>query len=435
MLRLAIASRPLTGARDVARVVDSRVRRMIEHTAPKVPGSWAQRVPQMGDPDLDRFMQDLAEAMDDRVRRIGEHAVDTKPAWATRALGDVPDDPVRRAEWQERAAKLGAYRELYGYDASGDAIGPEPGKASPEARADWHAAFAVLGRVGGIDMRRFSDSKLRQLRGTYEQETNWAPPYVGEELRLARLQARAAWENTVRAEHEARAAVSPEFAGRHRLLAGMWRAIHAKATRVADLLAEAHETRRQWETFTEPTRRVAVAADLELRRRHPGMTLKPLKSAEPAGIMGPQPEPVPSPAPHPQFWIQETLDGAGHLPNAGTGQLTEPGRDVPLTPARREAAGQQALGLTPETVSEEIPAQVLRIRDNVRSAQQKIDCYRGTPEFAADGELAYLGPAWGVLNRRDRDAILQPPQPAVIPAREIAQRAADRSAAREPEHA
>ena len=435
VLRLAIASRPLTGARDVARVVDSRVRRMIEHTTPKIPGSWTQRVPQMGDPDLDRFMQDLASAIDDRVRRIGEHAVDTKPAWAVRALGGVPDDPARRAEWQERAAKLGAYRELYGYDAPGDAIGPEPGKTSPEARADWHVAFAVLGRVGGIDVRGFSDSKLRQLRGTYEQETNWAPPYVGEELRLARLQARTAWENAVRADHEARAAASPEFADRHRVLAGMWRAMHAKATRVADLLADAQETRRQWEAFTEPTRRVAVAADLELRRRHPGVALRPLKSAEPVGITYPEPEPAPSTAPCPQLWIQETLDGAAHLPTTGAGKPAEPGWDMPLTPQRREVPGQQALGLTPETVSDEIPAQVLRIRDNVRRAQQKIDCYRGTPEFAEDDEVAYLGPAWGVLARRDREAIVQPPKPAVIPASEIARRMGDRSAAREPGHA
>jgi hypothetical protein len=77
--------------------------------------------------------------MDDRVRRIGEHAAQTRPGWATQTLGDVPQNPAARAEWEDRASKLGAYRELYGYDARDDAIGPEPGKTSPEARADWHA--------------------------------------------------------------------------------------------------------------------------------------------------------------------------------------------------------------------------------------------------------------------------------------------------------
>jgi hypothetical protein len=115
----------------------------------------------------------------------------------------------------------------------------------------------------------------------YERETSWAPPHVGEELRLARLQARIAWENAIRADHEARTATRTEAAQRHATLAAMWRAMEAKATRVADTLATAQDTRRQWEALTEPTRRAAIAGDLELRRRHPGTRLEPLKSAEP----------------------------------------------------------------------------------------------------------------------------------------------------------
>ena len=72
---------------------------------------------------------------------------------------------------------------------------------------------------------------------------------------------------------------------RHQAAASMWRAMETKATRIADELAAVHETRRQWEALTEPSRRVAVAADIELRRRHPDMDLEPLKSAEPQGIV------------------------------------------------------------------------------------------------------------------------------------------------------
>ena len=128
MLREAIAAGPLTGSRHLARVIDARVRRRLKDTVPQPPGPWAGRVPDMGDPDLDRYMTDLAAAMDDRTRRIGEHAAADRPAWAIRALGDVPADPARQASWQARAATLGAYRELYGYDADNDAIGPEPGE-------------------------------------------------------------------------------------------------------------------------------------------------------------------------------------------------------------------------------------------------------------------------------------------------------------------
>lgn len=77
----------------------------------------------------------------------------------------------------------------------------------------------------------------------YERETSWAPPHVAEELRLARLQARNAWENAIRADHEAPAATGAD-ARRHEALAGMWRAMEVKATHIADMLAEAQETRR-----------------------------------------------------------------------------------------------------------------------------------------------------------------------------------------------
>ncbi len=430
VLGTAVASRPLEGARDVARVIDSRVRRMLEHIVPQSSGSWSAHVPDMRNADLDRYMAELAEAMDDRVRRIGVHAAQARPLWATQALGEVPDSPAGRAEWEERASRLGAYRELYGYDAPGDAIGPEPGRTSPEARADWHAAFAALGRIDGIDLRGCTDSQLALRRAMYERETSWAPAHVGEELRLARVQQRTAWENASRADHEARAAADPEAARRHETLAGMWRAMEAKAARTAGLLAEAQETRRQWEALTETTRRMAIAADLELRRRNPGMALEPLKSAEPAEM--PDCERVPAP-PGEQVWVQPTLDGAVHLPSVEAERPAARDPEHPLTPAQREAVGQQALGLTLTTVHEEVTEQVHRIRQNARETQQEIDKLRGTPEYAEDDDAIYLGVAWGDLDRRDRDAIVQPPKPDVVPASAILWRIQGRRADREPE--
>ena len=432
VLREAVAARSLAGARDAARVIDARVRRMIEHTVPSPASSWSERVPQMGDPELDRYMTELAAAMDDRVRRIGEHIAQTRPVWATQALGEVPADAVARVSWEKRAAQIGAYRELYGYDAQGDAIGPEPGKTSPEARADWHAAFAALGRVEGIDLRGCSDGQLRLRRSMYERETSWAPPHVAEELRLARLQARTAWENAIRADHEVRAAKDADTAGRHQTLAGMWRAMEDKANSVAGTLADAQETRRQWEAFTEPSRRMAQAADLELRRRTSGMVLEPLKSADVAGIgrpeRGGQPAPERVPAPRQEVWVQGTFDGGAHLAEADEGKpAAQAGQPLPSS-AERDAYAQQALGLTPETVAEEIPEQVIRIQENVRSAQEKIDRLRTTPQFDEHDDSAYEGPAWGDLARRERDAILQPPKPDVVPASEIARRAQERQA-------
>jgi hypothetical protein len=429
VLRLAVASRPMTGAKDPARVIDARVRRMIEHTVPKVPRTWAERVPEMGDPELDRFMAELAAAMDGRVRRIGEHLAAARPAWVIQALGDVPGDRIKRDEWEERAARLGAYRELYGYSAVDDAIGPEPGRTSSEARADWHTAFTALGKVEGIDLRGCTDDQLRLRRAMYERETSWAPRYVGEELRLARLQARTAWENGILAAYRAESATDVGAVDRHRALARMWQAMHNKASQMADVLAAAQETRRQWEALTEPTRRAAIAADLELRRRHPGVRLEPLRSAEPISAGADKPIAA---TPHERVWVQETLDGGVHLADVAT---KAPGHKQDQAPvvADREVPNQLTMALKPETASQPVPEELLRIKDNARRVQEQIDQLSTIPEFAEDDDATYLGPGWASLVRRDRDAILQPPKPDLTPARAVLQRTSNRAAGREAE--
>ena len=206
ILQQAVASRTMSGARDVARVLDSRVRHMLDGVQPQPFRPWTERVPSTDSADLDRYLRELAEAMDDRVRRLGEHAAATQPSWARQALGPVPSDPVARLEWEQRASLVAAYRERYGYADPADPIGPAPAKTSPEARAAWHAALSALGRVNGIDLRACTDGELWLRRSTYERETAWAPPYVAEELRLARIAERDAHVNAIRAEHELRAA-------------------------------------------------------------------------------------------------------------------------------------------------------------------------------------------------------------------------------------
>jgi hypothetical protein len=65
--------------------------------------------------------------MDDRTRRLGRHATLTSPAWAFSALGPVPADSAARRSWEQKAARIAAYREMYGYDHPDDPLGPEPG--------------------------------------------------------------------------------------------------------------------------------------------------------------------------------------------------------------------------------------------------------------------------------------------------------------------
>ena len=96
VLRDAVVARSMSGVRDMAHVLDSRVRRRLDGTQPAAAVPWADRVPATGPADIRRYLCELAEAMDERTRRLGEHAAATQPLWARNALGSLPSDPAGR---------------------------------------------------------------------------------------------------------------------------------------------------------------------------------------------------------------------------------------------------------------------------------------------------------------------------------------------------
>jgi hypothetical protein len=261
ILQQAVAGRTMAGARDVARVLDSRVRHMLDGTQPQPYRPWAERLSSTGSADLDRYLHELAEAMDDRTRRLGEHTAMTQASWACEALGPVPGDSIARLAWEQQASRVAAYRERYGYTHPADPIGPAPANANPEARAAWHAALSALGHTDGVVLRGCTDGELWLHRSAYERETAWAPPHVADDLRLIRIAERDARVNAIRADHEGHATQDDQAAARHQQLARVWCALEAKAATEAQMFAAAPDTRLQWETVTEPTRRAAVVAD------------------------------------------------------------------------------------------------------------------------------------------------------------------------------
>jgi hypothetical protein len=148
-VRQAVASRDLAGARDIPAVIDARMRRSVNAMTPQSAGRWADRVPDVADPQIRDYLSMLAMLMDERRDRIGEHAAEHQPVWAVKALGPVPVDAGERNRWQQRASAVGAYRELFGYDDERNAIGPEPVADHPDKRALWHEAWRALGPVDG----------------------------------------------------------------------------------------------------------------------------------------------------------------------------------------------------------------------------------------------------------------------------------------------
>jgi hypothetical protein len=288
----AVAERDLAGSRDIAAVIDARIRHRLGTLVPLPARPWSEQVPALADPERRAHVAQIAALMDARTDRIGAHTASHPPPWATAALGPVPARPPARLAWQKRAAAIGAWRELSGYDDPADPIGPEPAAAAPDVRAAWHQALAALGAAGGPDVRGMPDGRLLHLRDTYPIETAWAPQYVGDELRQARA---AAWDARLaglRAAAEARAAEHHgdhglAAAARRELAAGyqaLERAYRQRETVFAQMMAD----RADWDAATRAQRQLAVAADAELRRRHPGQYFAPLRSAEPEPVTSAQ---------------------------------------------------------------------------------------------------------------------------------------------------
>jgi hypothetical protein len=382
VVRSAIQARDLTGARDVASVVDARIRRRVYPLLPQPQGPWSDRVPHLPDPQRHRHLAELAAMMDDRKRRIGEFAADNALAWAVAALGPVPEDPATRREWQRKAASIGAYRETYGYHHPADPIGSEPAHQAPDQRAAWHEAFLALGPADGPDVRDIPDGRLWLIRDTYTAETQWAPRHVGRELRLVRLGARNADLNATLQNAEAQAARKNndhDRAARHEHAGASYQAMRDHYRELEGTFAKTMDDRHEWEQATQHSRRLAIAADAELRRRHPRQRIEPLRSAERETASEEQREEL----------------------------LITPGQDI------SEMTGWIT----------DLAAQRQAFREKIEERQLTIP--------SEDRESERLGHALPSPIPPERDAILRPPKPTITPSGKILELARERDAALE----
>jgi hypothetical protein len=380
VLAAAIGERDLAGARDLAAVIDARIRYRTGPVVPAPIGSWSDQVPAIADPGRRAYLTEIAAMMDARKDRIGEHAAEHAPPWAVTALGPILADPLDRLDWQKRAASIGAWRELSGYSDPADPIGPEPVAAAPDLSAAWYEALAALGPVDGPDVRGMPDGRLLHLRDTYPVETAWAPQYVGDELRQVRAAAREARLAGLRASAEAAAAATrgdPGTAARQQELAASYHALHEAYQQRETVFAAAMADRADWDSATRAQRHLAVAADAELRRRHPGQPFPPLRSAEP------------------ELATESQRAELTLIPGEPPGEM---GRWIKDLAAAHRTFTERLANLQSLT----IPSQ--------------------------DPDYGHLGQAFLPWPRPGRDAILQPPKPEIRPSPYVLERAADRDA-------
>jgi AAA domain/TrwC relaxase len=377
-VRDAVQSHDLTGARDIPAVIDARMRRSVNVMTPRPVGPWADQVPEVADPEIREYLRKLATQMDERRDRIGQHAAEHQPGWAVKALGPVPSDPDERQRWQERASAVGAYRELFGHDDERQPIGPEPVADHLDKRALWYEAWRALGPADGTDLRDRADGSLWLIRDQYQAETAWAPKHVGRELGYVRASTEDTRLRVIRSQAEAEVA---RKAGDHELAAHHEQ--HAEHSRLQEsayqmqesILAGLMDDRRAWEAATEPQRRLAVAADAELRRRNPETRIEPLRSAEPEEITDEQ---------------------------------------------------RAELDVLPEEKREyEPPAWVRELAEARKAFSEKIAERQSVIEPHEDPDYDDLGLAFPSWQQEDRDAVLQPPKPPIPPSGRLAEREAE----------
>ena len=380
ILAAAIGERDLAGARDLAAVIDARLRYRTGSLIPAPAGPWSAQVPTIADPERRAFATEIAALMDARKDRIGEHAAEHAPAWTVTALGPVPDDPPGRLEWQKRAASIGAWRELSGHRDPADPIGPEPVAAAPDLRAAWHEALTALAPADGPDVRGMPDGRLLHLRETYPIETAWAPQYVGDELRQVRAAACEARLAGLRASAQAAAAANRgdhDTATRHQELAGSYHALHEAYRQRETVFATIMADRADWDAATRTQRHLAVAADAELRRRHPDQRFFPLRSAEPE----------------------------------------------PATESQRAE-----LTLTPEQPPDEMGQWITDLAAAHPTFAEQLASRQSLKVPSEDPRYGDLGQAFPPWPRPAGDAILQPPKPEIRPSLQVLERAADHDA-------
>ncbi len=378
VLTAAIAGRDLGGARDIPAVLDARLRQRLGSLVPLPPGTRSGQVPPIADPERRAYVTEIAALMDARKDRIGEHAAEHALPWAVTALGAVPADPADRFGWQQRASAIGAYRELSGYDHPADPIGPEPATAAPETRAAWQEAAAALGPADGPDVRNIPDGRLLHLRDTYPVETAWAPQWVADELRQVRA---AAWEARLAGLRAAVEATAARHRGDHGTgtrqdeLAVSYRALQDAYRQRETVFTATMADRKDWDRATRAQRHLAIAADAELRRRHPGQPFTALRSAEPEAAT-------------------ET-------------QLAE------LTP-------------TPGEPPEQVSQLIADLAAAHRTFTERLADRQSLTIPSPDPGYSDLGPAFPPWPGRCPDAILQPPKPEIRPSAQVLERAADR---------
>jgi len=136
-----------------------------------------------------------------------------------------------------------------------------PAPATPPAPAA--RALGVLSAVLDHDGQQYSATQTRNQALADAEEAGLAAARAGAEAAAAERSGRH------------------ETVARHRVLAASYLALREAYRERESVFGGVMADRADWEAATRAQRHLSVAADAELRRRHPQQRFTPLRSAEP----------------------------------------------------------------------------------------------------------------------------------------------------------
>ena len=276
LLPQLVAKAPLGDARSISDVLRHRLHVECGEAPQPVTASWVGRTHGVDAAarggELGRFRVELAAAMDRREQALGDLAAENPPVWAQSApgLGEVPKDPIARAEWVARAGAVAGAREWIGAADLPEtvALGPAPSRENPDARAVWERAWAALGApVEQRDYARASDAALQRMVTRYRREQAWAPDYVADLLRSTE-QRRVRYQTWATLEAQRLTTLTDpteRAASQNRL--SQHEGHVTRQTERRDALHEIHDARQAWFAETAVARHHSEHASRELARR------------------------------------------------------------------------------------------------------------------------------------------------------------------------
>jgi hypothetical protein len=268
VLAAAVGRGSFTGSRSVAKVLHARVREELRGQLTPQLTSFHDLIPAGHGPEYTPYLTAIADRLDEVRADLGAQVADRGDEWAVRDLGAVPDDPIARLEWEDRAGWAEVARALGGVGSDADPLGAAPPAGAVEHHAVFRTAHHVLNRPeAGADEAEASDGQLRARVRAGERIRDWLPAHVDDELAAT---SQAADQRAADAAlWSARVAVEDDPATRNRFRADADQA-RADAERLASLrdqLEEVATGRDEALAHTVVTRDRAERAKIELAIR------------------------------------------------------------------------------------------------------------------------------------------------------------------------